>query len=138
MQPLVLAPVRMTVSTPCSVRIETTGVPKKIDGAFLTTQRSPSRQRRSSTSTSHEPSTHSSMHSIFHGGRSARSDWNQVAQKMTGAAAERAAGSRRARWSTAEATSGLRPIGASGRVTAFCISTTRTAGRSPKPTRRAP
>jgi hypothetical protein len=131
MQPLVFAPVRITVSTRWSVSSDGTPVPKKIDGAFLQTYVSPSCHSRPSTSASHVPLIQSSMAAIFHGGRSDRSALYDVVQKTTGAPAARARGSRRAVLSTAACTSGLRPIGACGFVTAFWKSTTSTAGEWP-------
>src|SRR5439155_8619427 len=67
-QPLVVAPQRITVSTPCETRIEARFVPKKPDAPFLRTTGSSSRRsRRGSISTQRPPSWRSRSAGAFWG-----------------------------------------------------------------------
>src|SRR5690606_32031847 len=95
--PLVVAPHRITVSTPSAVRIADRFVPKNADAPFFTMTVSPGRRpRRGSTSTQGDPTWSSSTDGIFCGQMPASAVPSKaIVVKRTGTSDSRAASRRR-------------------------------------------
>src|SRR5215212_9940494 len=135
MQPLVVAPHMITVSTPCETRTEGRFVPKKAEAPFLRiTVSSSLRSRRGSISTHLLPMISSPSPGAFSSQSepSFRFGSNPMMVKMTGISRSRAAARRRFVASTSRVSS--EPIVDSGSVKPRLKSTTRTAGRAPRVT----